>query len=135
MCTNGSGTNSVNPPVSFWRARVRNMWRAQCRGRSTWPNMMVMLDRRPIEWALQVVAQRLVQAPGALVDLQGGEAVDVHAGDRVVDGAGDLDVVVAVEARVDAALQGDLGGAERVGLHHPGCHLVQPEQVGSPAQV
>ena len=29
MWTNGSGTNSVNPPVSVWSARVTRMWRAQ----------------------------------------------------------------------------------------------------------
>ena len=47
MCTKGSGTNSVKPPVSRCRARVRTMWRAQLTGCSTEPNMMVMLERRP----------------------------------------------------------------------------------------
>jgi hypothetical protein len=51
MCTNGSGTNSVNPPVSACRSRVRSRCLAQFRGRSTCPNMMVMLERSPTEWA------------------------------------------------------------------------------------
>ena len=32
MCTKGKGTNSVKPPVSCWRARICNRWRAQCLG-------------------------------------------------------------------------------------------------------
>ena len=47
MCTKGSGTNSVKPPVSRCRARVRTMWRAQLTGCSTEPNMIVTLERRP----------------------------------------------------------------------------------------
>ena len=53
MCTNGSGTNSVKPPVSRCRARVRTMWRAQLTGCSTEPNMMVMLERSPTECAVR----------------------------------------------------------------------------------
>ena len=53
MCTNGSGTNSVKPPVSFWRARVRTRWRAQLPGCSMAPNMIVTFDRRPTEWAVR----------------------------------------------------------------------------------
>ncbi len=53
MWTKGSGTNSVNPPVSRCRARVRTMWRAQLIGCSTEPNMIVMLERRPTEWAVR----------------------------------------------------------------------------------
>ena len=60
----------------------------------------------------QVVGQRLAEALGALGDLEGGEAVDVDVGRGVLHGPGDVDVVVAVEARVDAALEADLGGAE-----------------------
>ncbi len=51
MCTNGSGTNSVKPPVSFCRSRVRTMWRAQCTGCSTAPNMIVTLEFSPTAWA------------------------------------------------------------------------------------
>src|SRR4029453_5117371 len=131
MWTNGRGTNSVKPPVSACRARVRSRCRAQCRGDSTWPNMMVMLERSPTEWATrwtsshssvvtlsgQMTARtsssriwgagpgrRAAPAGGPLGDLEGGEAVDVHGGHGVVDGLGHVQVVVAVEAGVDATL-------------------------------
>ena len=162
MCTNGSGTNSVNPPVSFCRSRVRTMWRAQCTGCSTEPNMIVMFESQPdlvggavglepllgvdlvgaedrpdlvvedlgrgarqraqpgVHQAAEVVGQRLAEALGALGDLERGEAVDVDVGRRLLHGPGDVDVVVAVEVRVDAALQADLGGAELGGLARPG---------------
>ena len=83
----------------------------------------------------QVVAERLAEPPGPLVDLQGGEAVDVHARHGLVHGLGHVQVVVAVEAGVDAALEGDLGGPALVGLDHPPGHLVQAEQVGRAPQV
>ena len=83
----------------------------------------------------QVVAERLAEAAGALVDLQGGEAVDVHAGHGLVHGLGHVQVVVAVEAGVDAALEGDLGGPALVGLDHPPGDLVEAEQVRRAAQV
>ena len=51
MWTNGRGTNSVNPPVSACRARVRSRCRAHDTGCSMAPNMMVMFDRSPMEWA------------------------------------------------------------------------------------
>ena len=60
----------------------------------------------------QVVGQRLAEALGALGDLEGGEAVDVDVGRGLVHRPGDVDVVVAVEVGVDAALQAHLGGAE-----------------------
>ena len=53
MCTNGSGTNSVKPPVSRCSARVTTMCRAQLCGCSTDPNMIVMLDRNPTVWAVR----------------------------------------------------------------------------------
>ena len=53
MCTNGNGTNSVKPPVSFWTARVRTRWRATCSGRSTCPNMIVTFERSPTECAVR----------------------------------------------------------------------------------
>ena len=43
----------MNPPVSRCNARVRSMWRAQLTGCSTEPNMMVMFERRPTEWAVR----------------------------------------------------------------------------------
>ena len=54
---------------------------------------------------------------------------------RLPDRLDDLEVVVAVEARVDPALQADLGRALGLGLDHPAGDLVQPEQVRRAAQV
>ena len=52
MWTKGSGMNSVNPPVRFCTSRVRTMCLAQCTGCSMLPNMIVMLERSPTEWAI-----------------------------------------------------------------------------------
>ena len=79
--------------------------------------------------AAQVVGERLAEALGALGDLERGEAVHVHVGRGVLHGPGDVDVVVAVEARVDAALQAHLGGAELGGLAHPPGDVVERQQV------
>ena len=56
MCTNGSGTNSVKPPVCSCRSRTCSRWRAQCRGDSTWPNMMVAVLRRPTRCAARITS-------------------------------------------------------------------------------
>src|SRR5881392_3314576 len=48
MCTNGSGTNSVKPPLRRCWSRRRRRWRAQLRGPSTWPNMIVVVDAQPL---------------------------------------------------------------------------------------
>src|SRR5438093_1068067 len=45
MCTKGSGTNSVKPPLRRCWSRTRSRCRAQLRGPSTWPNMIVAVDR------------------------------------------------------------------------------------------
>ena len=47
MCTNGSGTNSVNPPDSRCCSRACRRWRAQFTGPSTWPNIIVTFERKP----------------------------------------------------------------------------------------
>ena len=47
MCTNGSGTNSVKPPVSACRSRKTSKCRAQFSGLSTCPYMMVDVVRSP----------------------------------------------------------------------------------------
>ena len=60
----------------------------------------------------QVVGERLAQPAGPLGDLEGGEAVDVDVGRGRLHRPGDVDVVVAVEVGVDAALEAHLGGAE-----------------------
>src|SRR5581483_6519188 len=77
----------------------------------------------------QVLGQRHAEAAGALEDLEGGEAVDVDGGSDRLHRPGDLQVVVAVEARVDAALEADLGGAALHGLHHPALDLLEVEEV------
>ena len=61
----------------------------------------------------EVVGERLAEPLGALGDLERGEAVDVDVGRRLLHGPGDVDVVVAVEVGMDAALQAHLGGAQR----------------------
>ena len=154
MCTKGSGTNSVKPPVSRCSARVRTRWRAHERGCSTAPNMMVTFERSPTLWAARwasshssvvilsghrigpdLVVEDLrrrarqgrqpgvaearpgtpasgsPEAAGPFGDLERGEAVDVDALRGGPHGPDHLEVVVAVEAGVDAALQADLGGA------------------------
>jgi len=63
--------------------------------------------------AHQVVGQGDLGALRPLGDLEGGEAVDVDGGRRLAHGLDHVHVVVAVEVRVDATLQADLGGAER----------------------
>ena len=62
--------------------------------------------------ATEVVGKRLVEPAGALGDLERGEAVHVDVGHRLLHRPGDVDVVVAVEVGVDAALEADLGGAQ-----------------------
>ncbi len=82
MCTKGSGTNSVKPPVTFCRARVRTMWRAQDRGCSTAPNMIVTFERSPTSWAVRWASSHslgvdLVRAqdrPDRVVEDLGGRA-------------------------------------------------------------
>src|SRR5438067_38632 len=67
----------------------------------------------------QVVDEGLVEAAGPLGDLQGGEAVHVDGGCRLLHRPAHVDVVVAVEARVDPALEAHLGGALLDGFDHP----------------
>ena len=45
--------------------------------------------------------------------------MDVDVGGDLVHGPGHVDVVVAVEVRMDAALQADFGGADLDALDHP----------------
>ena len=63
-CTNGSGTNSVNPPVSRWIAARVCRWVTQWPGWSTWPYIIVLLVGRPIECA--VVTTSIHRAVGSL---------------------------------------------------------------------
>ena len=70
-----------------------------------------------------------------LGELEGGEGVDVDVGVGGPDGAGDVDVVVAVEVGVDAALEADLGGAQLGRFPHPAGDVVEGQQVGRAPQV
>ena len=55
--------------------------------------------------------------------------------ERLADGPDDLQVVVAVELGVDAALQADLGGPHGLGLGHPVGDVAELEQVRRTPQV
>ena len=171
MCTNGSGTNSVKPPVSFCRSRVRTRWRATCTGRSTVPCMIVTFDRRPtlVRGAVrveplvgvdlvgaddrahlvvedlgrgagqrrepgglqphQVLGERHLEPARAFGDFERGEAVDVDVGRDCLHRARDVDVVVAVEVGMDAALQAHLGRAALDRLDDAPLHLFELEEV------
>ena len=83
----------------------------------------------------EVVHERLSEPLGPLDDLKGREPVQVHVGHHIVDCPADVDVVVAVEAGVDAALQGHLGGAQLGGLDHPFLDVGQRQHVRRAPQV
>ena len=68
MCTKGSGTNSVKPPVSTCRSRSASRWRDQASDVSTWPYMMVEVVRRP-----SLCAARCTSSHCAGVDLVGAD--------------------------------------------------------------
>ena len=72
---------------------------------------------RPASFSLrQVLAQRHVEAARAFGDLERGEAVDVDVRRDLLHGPGHVEVVVAVEVGMDAALQAHLGRAALDGL-------------------
>ena len=83
----------------------------------------------------QVLGQRDLGAARPLGHLQRGEAVDVDVGRAGAHRLEHVQVVVAVEVGVDAALQADLGGALVDRLHHAPRDLVELQQVRRPAQV
>ena len=83
----------------------------------------------------QVVDEGLAQAPRPLGHLQRGEPVDVDPLRRLSDGPDHLEVVVAVEARVDAALEAHLGGPGGLGLGDSLGDVAQLQEVRGAAQV
>ena len=83
----------------------------------------------------QVRRQRLAQPLGALGHLESREAVDVDAGHGGLHRPHHVDVEVAVEGRVDAALEAHLGRAPRGRLGGALGDVVEGEQVGRSAQV
>ena len=85
--------------------------------------------------AREVGRQVLVRAAGALEHLERAEGVDVNRRRAGAHRRDHVDVVVAVEVGVDAALQADLGGAALLGLAHALADLVEGQEVGIAAQV
>ena len=83
----------------------------------------------------EVGLERLAESPGSFVDLERGEGVDVDALGAGSHGPQHLEVVLAVEARVDPPLETDLGGALLLGFDDAPCDLVDLEQVWAAAQV
>ena len=71
----------------------------------------------------------------ALEHLQSAKGVDVDSRRAGANRGDHVDVVVAIELGMDAALQTDFGGAPGLGFAHPFADLVQGEQVGVASQV
>ena len=96
VCTNGSATNSVKPPVRSWMPASTRKWPSQWPGWSTWPYIIVELDRMPSSCAVvttstQVDGRQLAlgQHPAHLVveDLRGGAGDGVQARPRAARSA------------------------------------------------
>ena len=83
----------------------------------------------------EVLGERHPGAAGPFGDLERGEGVDVDALGAGPHRLQHVEVVVAVEVGVDAALEAHLGRAKRLGLGDPSAHLVQVEQVRGAAQI
>ena len=83
----------------------------------------------------EVVAQRHLGGVRALPDLERRERVDVQVGQLGPDRLDQLDVPLAREARVDAALQAHLGAAAVPRLVAAAQDLLAPQQVRGAAQV
>ena len=83
----------------------------------------------------QVLTEVHAEPAGAFGHLERGEAVDVDVRRDLLHGPRDVEVVVAVEVRVDAALQADLRRAAVDRLEHPPLDLLDPEQVRVAPQV
>ena len=84
---------------------------------------------------MEVRGQVLSQPLRPFGDLERREPVHVHLGHGLLHRTGDVDVVVAVEVRMDAALQRDLGGAHLPRFHRALGDVVEGEQVRRAAQV
>ncbi len=83
----------------------------------------------------EVVGQRQAERRRALPDLERRERVHVHLRHRVLDRAHDRLVVVAVERRMDPALQAHLGRAAIPRLDDAARDLVERHEERRPAQV
>ena len=85
--------------------------------------------------ACQVEVERFLVAPRPFGHLERGEGVHMHVGYRRLHGADYLEVIVAVEVRVDTTLQTDLGCTELCSFNRAALHLVEPEQIRVATQV
>ena len=83
----------------------------------------------------QVLVEREPERRGALPHLERREGVHVDPGHGVLDRAYHGEVVVAVESRVDPALQADLGRPPLPGLLDAADDLLVRDEVGGAAQV
>ncbi len=78
----------------------------------------------------EVVLDRAAGADGAVEDLLRGEGVDMDVGEFSLDGAGEVDVVVAVHLGGKAGLDAHLGGAQIPGLAGTADDFFDGEEVG-----
>ena len=83
----------------------------------------------------EVVAQRYSEATRSLGDLERGETMHVDRGRDLFHGTRHGEVVVAVEAGMDTALQAHLGGTAVDRLDDAPLDLLEIEQVRIAAQV
>ena len=118
MWTNGSGTNSVKPPVSICSARMRSRCRAQCSYRSTWPYMIVAVVLKPTPWAVRITSSH------ASVSILSGQ---MHRANLVVQ-----DLGRGARQRAEAGAPSASSGTRRAGrraLPRPAMHLERRERV------
>jgi len=83
----------------------------------------------------EVVLQRQPERRRSLPDLEGGVSVYMQLGEHLLDRTANVEVEVAGEPGMDAALQADLGGAAVPGLFAAADDLVERDEVGRPAEV
>ncbi len=85
--------------------------------------------------AREIVGEREPEGRRALPDLERREGVHVQIGQLALDRLDELDVVVAGERRVDAALEADLDRASLPGLVAAADDLVERDEIGRAPQV
>ena len=88
-----------------------------------------------VHQAKEVLIEWLAESLRAFGDFERGEAVHVDVGRGFLHRPAHVDVVVAVEVGMDAALQAHLGRAERGGLGDALLDVFEREEVGRAAQV